>query len=49
MRPGSLLVDMTTSEPSLAIEIEEVAAGAKWRARRAGLRRGRRGPERQRW
>ena len=25
-RPGSILVDMTTSEPSLAVEIAEAAA-----------------------
>ena len=29
MRPGSLLIDMTTSEPSLAVEIADAAASAR--------------------
>ncbi len=44
-RPGTILVDMTTSEPSLAVEIAE--AGPEERRaqrRRAGLRRRRRCP-----
>ena len=46
-RPGTVLVDMTTSEPSLAVEIAEAAAGqARARAGRARVRRRRRCPER---
>ena len=44
-RPGNVLVDMTTSEPSLAVEIAEAAGrGRRGQRRCAGLRRRRRGP-----
>ena len=44
--PGNILVDMTTSQPSLAIEIAERAQGSgRSRHRRPGLRRRCGGPE----
>ena len=48
MEPGSVLVDHTTSEPSLAAEIAEAAAErGRRRARRARVRRRRRRPQRE--
>ena len=45
-RPGTVLVDMTTSEPALAVEIFEIGEAEEHsRGRRAGLRRRRRRKE----